>query len=160
MNETTTLADRVREALSAAGFHGGPGFGPDWVRFAVEDGPVAVVGAEAEEGCPDSFRRVMLSRYAQALLDVPMAVRELDGRLYVGDASQEPEARVAEARDVADMCRSGYARHAESATALGFSPAEAPGPVLETDDGGAFTIKRGGRAYRVTVAPEAEEGRS
>lgn len=65
-----------------------------------------------------------------------------------------------EARDVADMCRSGYARHAESAAALGLTPAEAPGPVTETADGGLFTIIRGGRAYTVTVAPAAEEGRS
>jgi hypothetical protein len=65
---------------------------------------------------------------------------------------------VAEARNVADMCRSGYARHAESATALGLSAAPEPGPVFETAEGGAFTIMRSGRAYRVTVVPAEGEG--
>jgi len=65
---------------------------------------------------------------------------------------------VSDARDLAGMCRSGYARHAESAAALGLSPS-VPGPVFETTEGGAFTIMRNGRAYTVTVAPAAGEGR-
>jgi hypothetical protein len=71
-------------------------------------------------------------------------------------AAADPEA-VRDARDLAVMCRDGYARHAESAAALGLSPS-VPGPVFDTADGGAFTIMRNGRAYRVTVAPEAGEG--
>ena len=68
----------------------------------------------------------------------------------------EPDT-AAEARDVAGMCRSGYARHTESAAALGLTPAAAPAPVSETADGAAFTIIRDGRAYTVTVTPAAEE---
>jgi hypothetical protein len=68
----------------------------------------------------------------------------------VKKAPADPEA-AAEARNVAGMCRSGYARHAESAAALGLSPAPEPGLVFEVPDGGAFTITRGGKSYTVTV---------
>lgn len=85
-----------------------------------------------------------------------------DGTILDGEGRgwlvfQRPVDRVKESREITGMCRSGYVRLARDLV-RGFTPAEAPGPVTETADGGTFTIIRGGRAYTVTVAPATTEG--
>jgi hypothetical protein len=120
MNDTTTLADRVRETLLSAGFNGTDG-GLTGIRFRITEGVGVNVGTEARGEVPESVRRAMLGRYAARLREAGMLVsdRTEQGHLYVheGDRAASLRAAITEAEAslsaLGDASREAYRHYRE-----------------------------------------------
>jgi hypothetical protein len=121
MNDTTTLAGRVRETLLAAGFNGTDG-GLTGIRFRIAEGAGVIVGTETRGEVPESVRRAMLGRYAARLREVGMLVsdRAEQGHLYVheGDRASSLRAAITEAEAslsaLGDATREAYRRYQDA----------------------------------------------
>jgi hypothetical protein len=152
VNDTTTLADHVREILLAAGFNGTDG-GIIGIRFRITEGVGVTVGTEGD--VPDSVRRAMLGRYAATLREaaLPADDRRERGYVYVREGGRKADP-LAVARATARILARGYTEHVRL-----HGPDGDGGPVtmtFETETGGGFTVEREGHLYDVTVTPRAE----
>jgi hypothetical protein len=153
VNDTTTLADHVREILLAAGFNGTDG-GITGIRFRITEGDGVTVGTEGD--VPDSVRRAMLGQYAATLREAGLIVADHSARyrrrLHVRESG--PAHGVDMARATARILARGYTEHVRL-----HGPDGDGGPVtmtFETEAGGGFTVEREGHLYDVTVTPRAE----